>query len=503
MRRILFAWLGMTDLRSAKEGKPGELGPIGQVVSTGDFAGIVLLNNYGKEHDAEGYVEWLKQRSRAPVDLVPIKLASPTDFAAIYVAARDQVEKVMKETRGPLHPVFHLSPGTPAMAAVWIMLGKGRFPEAELIQSSRERGVERVEMPFNISAEFIPDVAKAADQRLAMMCEGFHSESTEFGSIVHRCAAMKTIVAQANMVAARNVPVLIEGETGTGKELLARAIHKESERKSGPFVAVNCGAIPRDLFEAEFFGYKKGAFTGAESEHAGYFEQADGGTLFLDELGELPPDAQVKVLRVLNDGRVRRLSESKERPVDVRIIAATNRDLLQEVADGRFRSDLFYRLAVAMLKLPPLREREGDLALLIESMLKKVNEELAAGPNYKNKKFSANAKNLMLGHRWPGNAREMFNTIMRICVWCPGATIQEEDVRQALLPRSSGGEDDILSKSLGDGFKLPEIQDFLTSHYIRRALKEAGGNKTKAASLLGLANYQTLSNWMSKYGIEE
>ena len=502
MNRVLFAWIGNTDLKSAEENRTGELGPIAQVAKQGAFARLVLLNNYGQERNPEGYVAWLKQHSSAPVDLVPVKLPSPTDFAAIYVAARDRVEMVMKGARGRLKPVFHLSPGTPAMAAVWIMLGKGLFPEAELVQSSREQGVERVEMPFNISTEFIPDAARGFDRQVAFLASMAPPEETEFAGIVHRCAAMKKIVAQAKLVAFRDVPVLLEGETGTGKELFARAIHKASARAEKPFIAVNCGAIPRELFEAEFFGYKKGAFTGAEAEHGGYFEQADMGTLFLDELGELPMEAQVKILRVLNDGKVRRLGEPKERPVEVRIIAATNRNLLQEVAEGRFRADLFYRLAVAMLKLPPLREREGDLGLLAESMLMQVNKELAAGSGYVAKKFSINAKNLMIRHSWPGNAREMFNTIMRICVWCQGATVQEEDVLQALLPNTSQKNDDILLRPLGDGFKIQEIQDVVASSYIRRALQEARGNKRKAATLLGLASYQTLTNWMDKLGVE-
>lgn len=313
---------------------------------------------------------------------------------------------------------------------------------------------------------------------------------------------MKKLVAQAQTVALRDVPVLIEGETGTGKELFARAIHEASPRKEKKFISVNCGAIPKELFEAEFFGHKKGAFTGADRDRPGYFESADGGTLFLDELGELPLDAQVKILRVLNDSKVVRVGDSEGRSVDVRIIAATNRDLLAEVAAGRFRSDLFYRLAVAMLKLPSLRERQGDLGLLIESMIQQVNSELAAGANYKNKKFSINAKNLMLRHSWPGNARELFNTIMRICVWCPEKTIQEEDVRQALLPSHVQNKDDILQRPLGDGFKLQEILDLITSQYIHRALEKTGGSKSKAARLLGIKNYQTLSNWMDKLDIK-
>lgn len=503
MGRILFAWVGMTDLRCATENRPGELGPIGQVVAQESFERLVLLDNYGENADVAGYLHWLQEHTSAEMEQVPVSLPSPTDFAAIYVAARAQVEKALQSTGRSAVPVFHLSPGTPAMAAVWIMLAKGPFPDAQLLQSSREKGIERVAMPFNIHTEFLPDLVKGADRRLlAAFADTQLPERSEFSSIIHRCDAMKQIVAQARLAALRDVPVLIEGETGTGKELFAKAIHKESPRSAKPFVSVNCGAIPPALFEAEFFGYKKGAFTGADMDHAGYFEQAQGGTLFLDELGELPPEAQVKVLRVLNDGKVRRLGEPKERPVDLRIIAATNRNLIEEVAGGRFRSDLFYRLAVAMLKLPPLREREGDLGLLLDGLLEQVNEELAGGLNYKKKKFSVNAKNLMLHHPWPGNAREMKNTLLRICVWCQGATIQAEDVERALLPGTSKDKDDILSRQLGGAFKLQEILDLVSTQYIRKALEQAGGNKSKAAKLLGLANYQTLSNWMERLGVE-
>lgn len=501
MTKVLFAWVGMNDLKAARENKPDELGPIARALAEHAYSQVVLLNNYGKYENVPAYLDWLKTRSKASIDLVQINLPSPIDFAAIYVAAKGQVEKILQGSPGQVIPVFHLSPGTPAMAAVWIMLAKGPFTEAELIQSSREHGVESVDMPFNIFTEFIPDISKGADRRLLQISESHFPTETEFGNIVHCCPAMQTLVAQARLVARRNVPVLLEGETGTGKELFARAIHKESSRASGAFVSVNCGAIPQELFEAEFFGYQKGAFTGAVKDHPGYFEQADGGTLFLDELGELPLNAQVKILRVLNDGMVRRLNDQSERKVDVRVIGATNRDLIKEVAAGHLRADLFYRLAVAVLKLPPLREREGDLHLLLERLLDQVNEMLAKEPGYEHKKFSISAKNIMVRHDWPGNVRELHNTIMRICVWCQGDVIMEEDVYRALLPAVSQENDDILRRPLGDGFKLQEIQDLIASTYIHRALREAGGNKSKAARLLGLANYQTLTNWMTKLGI--
>ncbi len=503
MGKTMFAWIGGHDFDAATGTGSGELGPIASAAIEINFSKIVLLNNYGPERNAQSYMAWLMDQCQSQVDVVPISLSSPVDFAAIYVSAKAEVEKTLKSGGGQAIPVFHLSPGTPAMAAVWIMLAKGAFPEAELIQTSINRGVEQVEMPFNIFTEFIPDAIMGADKKLIGLSAGPLPTASEFTAIVHQCEAMKRLVAQARLVARRNVPVLLEGETGTGKELFARAIHKESPRSSKPFVAVNCGAIPRELFEAEFFGYMKGAFTGAIKDRPGYFEQANGGTLFLDELGELPPEAQVKILRVLNDGMVRRLNSLSEQSVDVRIIAATNCDLLREVARGKFRADLFYRVAVAMLKLPPLREREGDLSLLLESILSQVNERLASEPDYKDKKFSVNAKNIMVRHSWPGNAREMFNTILRICVWCQGVIIQEDDVSQALLPNAIEQNDDILQKPLGNGFKLQEIQDVISSHYIHRAIHEAGGNRSKAARLLGVNNYQTLSNWMKNLGISE
>jgi transcriptional regulator with PAS, ATPase and Fis domain len=386
------------------------------------------------------------------------------------------------------------------MAAVWILLSKSNYPKARLVQSSRENGVEYVEMPFDIAAEFIPSKSKD-DVRIAALANSA-AHDPAFEEIVYRCPSMQKLVNRAQLAATRDVPVLIEGETGTGKELLARAIHNKSSRANAPFVAVNCGAIPRELFEAEIFGYKKGAFTGADAEHVGYFEQGNGGTIFLDELGELPIEGQVKILRVLNDQKIRRLGETKERAINVRIIAATNRSLISEMAAGRFRSDLFYRLAVAVFTLPPLRKREGDLSLLIDSMLQKINHELSQGGGHEDKEFSVSAKNILINHPWPGNAREMFNTITRICVWSTEKKISAEDVTNALLPIEMNNKRDILEKELDDHFNLQETLDFIASHYIERAMDKTHRNKTQAADVLGMSNYQTLNNWIKRLGLD-
>ena len=268
---------------------------------------------------------------------------------------------------------FHLSPGTPAMAAVWIILGKTRY-SAELIESSKQHGVRTASVPFDISAELIPDLLRNADKRLTELSRAASPETARFGDIIYRSEAMHRVIGRAKRAAIRSYPVLIEGESGTGKELLAKAIHTASPRRDNPLRTVNCGAIPTELVESELFGHEKGAFTGATQARPGYVEDADGGTLFLDEIGELPLTAQVKLLRILQDEEVTRVGSTKPRRVDVRIIAATNRDLMIEVAQSRFREDLFFRLAVLVLKVPPLRQREGDLGPLIDGLFDRINQ---------------------------------------------------------------------------------------------------------------------------------
>jgi transcriptional regulator with GAF, ATPase, and Fis domain len=283
--------------------------------------------------------------------------------------------------------------------------------------------------------------------------------------------------------------------------MLARAIHRASPRRDRPFIAVNCGAIPADLVESELFGHEKGAFTDAKQARKGYFESADGGTLFLDEVGELPSSAQVKLLRAVQEGEIVRLGSSRALKVDVRIVAATNRTLTEEIAEGRFREDLFYRLAVAVLKIPPLRERAGDIGLLIQHLLEYVNREASTEPGYREKKLSAGARNLLLAHPWPGNVRELLNTLRRAAIWSDGAAISSEDALEALLPVAGSVRQEVLGRPLGSGFNLSNLLDEVARHYLGRAMDEAKGNKTKAAELVGLPSYQTLSNWLARYEV--
>ena len=279
----------------------------------------------------------------------------------------------------------------------------------------------------------------------------------------------------AARVADSTAGVLLEGETGTGKEYLARAIHYMSERRDRPFVAVNCGAIPEPLVESELFGHEKGAFTSATSAKQGLCEMAEGGTLLLDEVGELTPTAQVKLLRFLQDGTVQRLGAVRPITVNVRVIAATNRDLGRAMREGSFREDLFYRLAVVPLRLPPLRERPGDIPLFARHFLREAARETPRAP----REFAPEATERLMAHTWPGNLRELHNVVRRGALLARGPLVRAEhcDVDCAPHPAPATAAD--------AGALCPLAQ--VEREHIRRVLEHTGGNKTGAARILGIS----------------
>jgi len=492
--RVLTSWIGGNDLDSLKGDTDIKniSGPIVSVLNKHAFDSIELLYNYPQERVAP-YIECLKQLTNANIHAHHIALSSPVNFGEIYEHANNYLEKLSTQ---PNRLSILLSPGTPAMQAVWILLGKTRFP-CTFLQSSLEQGVQEVDIPFELSAEYLPAASKINTGQLEKLSVHNVPIDAAFDHIVTKNPRMMTLKAQAQILAEREVPVLITGETGTGKELFARAIHNASARKAQSFVPLNCGAIPPELVDSVLFGHKKGAFTGANSNKPGVFEQANGGTLFLDEFGELAPDTQVRLLRVLQEGVFVPVGGAEEVEVDVRLITATHRDLIQMIADGRFREDLFYRIAVGVLHLPPLREREGDLSLLADNLLDTMRAKDAF---LKDKKISPGAKNIIIKQRWPGNVRELQSTILRAALWCKGDTIHADDIRQSLFSRSPVKEG-LMNKDISQGIDIQDVMGEVAKEYIRKALDYTGHNKTRAAQLLGLKNYQTLNNWMEKYGI--
>ncbi len=498
---ILVAWLGMTDIKAGKGELGDQLGPIGQAVVTDRYDGIWLLSDHPPGTN-QAFTAWLNQHAQgAAIEVERAKLPSPTDYFAISQAAMALLEK-LKAGSPRAKLTFHLSPGTPAMCAVWLLLGSTNYP-ARFIASSPEKGVETVALPFGISTD-LPPLISAQHADLLDLAEALPERPREFDAILHRCAPMKRAIAQARAIAQHDLPVLLLGESGTGKELFARAIHADSPRSGKPFIPVNCGAIPSELVEREFFGAKKGAYTGASADHQGYLEEANGGTLFLDEIGELPLAAQVKLLRSLQDGTVVRVGDTRVHKLDIRIVAATNRDLLAAVNDGSFRGDLFHRLAIGVIHLPPLRERQGDIGLLVDDALDQLNQKSAGIAGWQEKKLSASARNLLIQHPWPGNVRELQNTLYRAAIWAGGATIGVEEVRSALFQVSPGGADTgILDRPLGHDFNLRKLLDDIEIHYLKRAMKQARGVKKTAAKLLGIGHYQNVTNALKKHGLED
>ncbi len=316
----------------------------------------------------------------------------------------------------------------------------------------------------------------------------------QFEDILAKSAPMQEIFRTVAKVAEFKTTVLISGESGVGKELVARAIHSRSSRSNARFVAVNCGAIPEALLESELFGHRKGAFTDASTDRRGLFEEADGGTLFLDEVGELPQPLQVKLLRVLQDETIRRLGDTKDLQVDVRIVAATHRDLVAETKASRFREDLYYRLNVLPIKVPPLRERRDDIPLLLDHFVHRNNARLGTSI----REVAPEARRLLLEYSWPGNVRELENSVERAMVLSEGEVIAAQDLPE----RIRESRDPIKMQLASDELSIKKTARIIEEELIRRALQKTKGNRTRAATVLEIS-HRALLYKIKEYGLTD
>ena len=436
---------------------------------------------------------------------------APTGEAGITIVKEAPPDLVITDVRLPglsgLETFRTLRDIEPQLPVI-VMTAFGTTETA--IEATKLGAFDYVLKPFEV-----PDILTLIDQALEasrfmrskVEMDAF-PETTSGEAIVGRSKAMQEIYKAIGRVSSTDATVLIRGESGTGKELVARAIYQHSLRGDKPFVVINCVAIPETLLESELFGYEKGAFTGAVRRRVGKIQQAHRGTVFLDEIGDMPLSIQAKILRLLQEKSVERLGGRETIPVDVRIIAATNRDLETALAEGRFREDLYYRLKVVTLWLPPLRDRMDDIPLLVDYFLPRFCREMATD----NPGVSEEAKAFLSGHSWPGNVRELANAVQKALIFSRGGPINLEDITPALgTEHVSVGTDKTLEKvihqwvreTLGSDTaknKFNSLVDRFSRILIAEALNLTSGNRTRAAELLGMSR-PTLLSRIEKYGL--
>jgi DNA-binding NtrC family response regulator len=423
-----------------------------------------LLNKPDREIEATSDPEQALARARAkPFDLVisDLKLNARLDGIDVLRAVREA------------------NPGTPVI----IVTGFGELEKA--VEAVREGAFDFVSKPFNISE--LKSLVDRALQKATKPPQVAGVRDTMPPALLGRTPQMTGVYKQIAHAAAADAPVLIIGESGTGKELVARAIHQHGNRAGRPFVPINCGALTETLLESELFGHIKGSFTGAISDAKGVFQTAHTGTVFLDEVGEMSPALQVKLLRVLQEGEVRPVGSSRTVKTDVRIVAATNVDVEKAVGEGKFRQDLYYRLGVVVITIPPLRERREDIPLLVERFMYAASSK--AG---KQVELSEPALEALSTYHWPGNVRELENLIERLVVFSRTTMIDVRDLPATVTPRAPA-----LEKRLFDD--LPTLEE-IERRYLTHVLEQVGGNRTRAAEVMGI-DRRTLYRMAERFGI--
>jgi len=435
---------------------------------TEGLSALLELENYQTQTCDDG-VAAVKMFKKAAFDLVLVDLMMP-GYNGLEVLKK--IKAVDPETE------------------VILITGKGTISNA--VEAMKAGAYDYLTKP--VDGNRLRTVIARALEHKQLLEQNKHLEEkiqrlASFEDMIGQDAKMRHIYNVIETVADTTANVFITGESGTGKELVARAIHNKSSRQNGPFFAVNCAAFPRDILESELFGHEKGAFTGAVKEKPGCFEMADGGTLFLDEVGEMAPDTQSKLLRALEERKIRRLGGNREISVDVRIISATNIAVQKALQEGKLREDLYFRLSVIDIEVPPLRDRPGDLPILVEDFLAIFNRK-----NQKNVTgFSPEAMALLSGYHWPGNIRELKNAVERAVILCTGEVAQVEHLPGHIRATKVGGSGD----QVGIGRTLHDIE----KEVIFKTLRMTNNNKTKAARILGIS-LKTMHNKLNKYLLE-
>ena len=483
-------------------------GPVLTLLANEHFDALHILHQSGHFSRRAAMESALaKIHPNLQIDFHLVELTDPRAYEELFSGVRAVCCQI-REAHGEKDVAYgiHLSPGTPQMHATWILLTQtGLFPATtyQTTEVPARPPAEAVKIPFDIDVEVVQPALDSMQAEIRTLNLERAIEESAFKALVHRSDAMRSVIGKALQLARLNISVLIVGPSGTGKDLLARGVHFSSPRAKRPFVAVNCGAFPETLIEAELFGHERGAFTGAVGRRKGLFEQASTGTLFLDEIGALPLHLQPRLLRAVEQGAVRRIGGDNDVPVDVRIIAATNVDLRQRVAEGSFRQDLFYRLNEVMLILPTLSERTTDIEVLAKHFVHRFNDEFAkTDPDYIPKTLAPGAKRALLTFPWPGNVRQLSNVIRRVLALTEGNRIERRDIVEALGMGPQNSADQLLASLTlpDDGFRIVEFLDQIEQRLIQQAFRESR-TIAEASTRLGYNNYQTLSKRLEKYGI--
>lgn len=473
MKKILISFIGNNDC-FLREGKEGAIISILKERAF-DFLCILYNDNRYLQHASDILLYCKKKFPDLTVRYQEAESLNPIDYNVVYPSMVSAVKSIQKEEgTKDVEYTISLTSGTPTMHSCWILIVMGGIIDAKLIQSSREEGIQDV----NFSLDDFPQISSEKKVKIELTKTNRENKllrkqlRDNYSDLIGEHDSIVKVKHQIDNLAKYDIPVFISGESGTGKEIVSRLLHYNSPRKEGPFVAVNCGSISENLFESEFFGHKKGSFTGAIADHEGYFSQADKGTLFLDEVGDLPLPMQVKLLRVLEEGAIQPVG-GKTKQVNVRIVAASNKDLNQLVRESKFREDLFYRMVQAQIYLSPLRDRGSDILLLARCFLSDYSTK-----NRSDKRFSDKAEKKLLTYQFPGNVRQLQNIVKLAYINSRGVLIEDRDI---ILADTS--EPCTMIEIPKEGI---DLDNEIIPAYYRAALKIAKNNASEAARLLGL-----------------